>query len=109
MKPANLYTEAPFNPDSEYFEQLVEHSNFKLERIVSHGHRTPEGEWYDQARDEWVVLLSGKATLIVEDKEIEMTPGSHLLIPAHVKHRVEWTEETCETVWLALHAEPANT
>lgn len=109
MKPANLFTEAPFNPDSEYFEQLVERSNFKLERIVSHGHRTPEGEWYDQERDEWVVLLSGKATLIVEDKEVEMTPGSYLLIPAHVKHRVEWTEETCETVWLALHTEPADT
>ncbi|MTI12247.1 cupin domain-containing protein [Sansalvadorimonas verongulae] len=107
MKPENLFTEAPFNPDKEFLETLAEGTGFKLNRIVSHGHRTPEGQWYNEPKDEWVALLSGKATLLIEDKEIDMTPGSYLFIPAHVEHRVEWTDETCETVWLALYAEPS--
>ena len=102
---SNLFAEAPFNPDCEFLENFVERPGFKLERIVSHGHRTPEGEWYDQNQDEWVVLLSGSAKLRMEGQEelIDMQPGCYLTIPAHVRHRVEWTDETRETVWLALH------
>ncbi|WP_281645091.1 cupin domain-containing protein [Parendozoicomonas sp. Alg238-R29] len=111
MKPVNLFTEAPFNPDKEFLELLVERPGLRLERIVSHGHRTPEGQWYDQPEDEWVVLLSGHATLTFDgnNEDVDMTPGTHVLVPAHTKHRVEWTEETCETVWLALHVEPEKT
>ncbi|MCL6269093.1 cupin domain-containing protein [Sansalvadorimonas sp. 2012CJ34-2] len=105
METTNLFTEAPFNPDSEYLDRILEKPGLKLERIVSHGHRTPDGEWYDQAADEWVVLLSGAATLLFEkdNQLIEMNPGDHILIPAHCRHRVERTEENRESVWLALH------
>ena len=107
MKTKNLFTEAPFNPDSEYLDKILEKPGVKLERIVSHGHRTPDDKWYDQSVDEWVVLLSGAATLQFEDNDqlIEMKPGDHLCIPANCRHRVEWTEENQESVWLALHVD----
>ena len=89
----------------ELVEVLLETPTFRLERIVSTGHATPVGRWYDQARDEWVLLLRGSAGLRFEgDAEaITLAPGDHVLIPARRRHRVEWTDATAPTVWLALH------
>jgi len=101
----NLFTPVPGSRDREFFEALVRTQTFTLERIVSSGQATPAGEWFDQDRDEWVVLLSGSAGLLFEGAERPriLQPGDYLLIPAHVRHRVEWTEKGIETVWLALH------
>ena len=42
----------------ERFETLALGSgSVRDERIVSNGQVTPEGEWYDQDWDEWVVVL----------------------------------------------------
>lgn len=92
-------------------DELFAGDDFKLERIISTGHATPEGQWYDQDFDEWVVLLSGSAAIRFEDapKEVSMRPGDYLLIPAHRRHRVEWTDGTKPTVWLALHRQPRHT
>jgi cupin 2 domain-containing protein len=101
----NLFTHLTRASDGEVFETLLQTDTLKLERIVSTGQSTPPGQWYDQDRDEWVVLLSGSAGLLFEGKQNirVLRPGDHLLIPAHVRHRVEWTEAGAETVWLALH------
>jgi cupin 2 domain-containing protein len=32
-----------------------------------------------------------------------MGPGDHVHIPAHRRHRVEWTDPAQPTVWLAVH------
>ena len=92
-------------PEAEVAEALASDEQFLFERIVSHGHSTPPGKWYDQPRDEWVVLLTGAARLRFEgdDDVLEMGPGDAILIPAHRRHRVEWTWPDGETVWLALH------
>ncbi len=101
----NLFSNLPTkNLPNELFETLQAGKQFKLERIISTGQTTPENQWYDQAQTEWVVLLKGQARLLFEDNnEVTLTPGDHLLIPAHTKHRVSWTtpNETC--IWLALH------
>lgn len=91
--------------EAEVFETIMETNVFKLERIVSTGQATPPGQWYDQDRDEWVLLLAGKAALLLEgEKEaLVLRPGDFLLIPSHKRHRVEWTASGTETVWLALH------
>jgi cupin 2 domain-containing protein len=101
----NLFTEVDTEPGTEHFDTLIEHPAWRLERIVSAGHATPADQWYDQAREEWVVLLRGRAALLFEDdpKPITLTPGDAVLIPAHRRHRVEWTEADEKTVWLALH------
>ncbi len=100
----NLFSGLQTGTSRELFETLLQTKGLKLERIVSAGQSTP-GEWYDQERDEWVVLLSGAAGLLFEnDKEVlVLRPGDYLLIPAHCRHRVEWTAAETKTVWLALH------
>lgn len=79
-----------------------------MERIVSTGQTTPDGQWYDQNADEWVMLLSGAARLRIDGQQdpIAMRPGDCLNLPAGVRHRVEWTDPDRETVWLAIHYEP---
>ena len=87
----------------ELLETLVDTGNVRIERIVSRGHVTPAGEWYDQQESEWVVLLEGAAQLVFEDgREVSMGPGDWLEIPPHVRHRVSWTDPECATVWLAV-------
>jgi cupin 2 domain-containing protein len=101
----NLFTHITQASESEVFETLLLTDDLKLERVVSTGQATPPGQWYDQDRDEWVVLLSGSAGLLFDgEREIRvMQPGDYLLVPAHTRHRVEWTATGAETVWLALH------
>lgn len=88
----------------EYVETLINGTGgLFIERIVSNGHATPENEWYDQEKDEWVVVLEGSARLRYEDgTEVALAQGEHLLIPAHVRHRVVYTSSPC--LWLAVHA-----
>jgi len=89
----------------ETSEALLRTQHFRLERIISSGQMTPPGEWYDQESNEWVILLSGNAGLLFEgETEVRvMRPGDYVHIPAHRRHRVEWTDREQKTVWLALH------
>lgn len=88
----------------EIFEDLLKNSNFKVERIISKGQRSPDGFWYEQEQDEWVLLLEGNAILLFEDNtKVDMKKGDYILIPKYCKHRVEWTDPTKETFWLAIH------
>ena len=104
-RPRNLLADVPRALPAELVEEIVRTPGARLERIVSHGHRTPDGEWYDQEWYEWVVVLSGRATLRIEGEAdvIPLGPGDSLLLPAHVRHRVEWTDPAADTVWLALY------
>jgi cupin 2 domain-containing protein len=103
--PNNLFADIPANADSETLNALLAGGRFRLERIVSTGQATAAGEWYDQEDDEWVVLLSGSAGLRFEDESEtrELRPGDFINIPAHRRHRVEWTDAAQPAVWLALH------
>lgn len=92
----------------ELIEILVDRPGIRIERIVSRGQASPDGFWYDQERPEWVALFRGRARLRFEDgEEMEMGPGDHLLIEAHRRHRVEWTDPDVDTIWLAVHV-PAS-
>lgn len=93
------------DPSEELFETLLQRQGIRVERIVSHGHATPMGEWYDQSWDEWVLLLAGSAFLQIEgEPELkQLTPGVAIMIPAHCRHRVEATDQQEPTIWLALH------
>ena len=102
---ANLLADLPSSADREALEPLVQASNLRLERIVSAGQATPQGQWLVQDWDEWVLLVSGAAGLRIEGEEATRTlqPGDWINIPAGVRHRVEWTGPDPPTVWLALH------
>jgi cupin 2 domain-containing protein len=89
----------------ERIDALVEHGGVTIERIVSTGQASPPGFWYVSPRAEWVVLLSGAATLEFEGNPTPhpMKPGDHVLIEAHCRHRVAWTSDTEPSVWLAVY------
>ena len=101
----SLFADLPTTLKEERFDILLGNSAFRLERILSLGHTTPDGRWYDQDWNEWVVLIQGEARLEIEGQPDEMvlTPGTGLLIPAHCRHRVSWTPADRMTLWLALH------
>jgi len=90
--------------DRELVEALIDDPGVRIERIVSTGQVTPEGSWYDQAEDEFVLLLCGAAVLHFEadDRRIALAAGDWVEIPAHVRHRVDWTDPDAPTVWLAV-------
>jgi cupin 2 domain-containing protein len=95
------------SPGSESVEEILAHPRLKIKRIVSHVHASPPGFWYEQAWNEWVIVLSGSAKLLFED-EAEARPmaaGDYVFIPAKKRRRVDWTSETGPTVWLAVHFE----
>ncbi|HXH64025.1 MAG TPA: cupin domain-containing protein [Mariprofundaceae bacterium] len=100
----NLFEAIPEHLPDEITEILLESKGMRIERIVSQGHASPEGFWYDQAEDEWIVLLAGRAGLQFEQEPDirEMKPGDCLHIPAHRRHRVAWTGAGVATVWLAI-------
>ena len=100
----NLFADIPADVPEELIETLLSTSGFRIERIVSLGHRSPQGFWYDQEAHEWVLLLKGAARLRFQGQEpIELRPGMFVNIPAHKRHRVEWTDPSEPTIWLAIH------
>lgn len=101
----NLFDNTPQSLPQEFIEVMTKSDNVTIERIVSRGHVTPEGEWYDQDRNEWVVLLTGAARLKLEEGEelVHLNPGDSLLLPAHLRHRVEWTDPDQDSIWIAVH------
>jgi cupin 2 domain-containing protein len=98
----NIFARVRENSAAEEFVTLLENSSVKIERIVSHSHASPEGFWYDQAEDEWVIVLRGEATLeFATGEQVELGGGDYLTIPRHVKHRVRRTGPG--TIWLAVY------
>ena len=98
----NLFKEIPNELPDELVEVLASCSKVRIERIVSDGHQSKEGFWYDQSEHEWVLLVSGSAILEFEDRTQKLISGDYVLIPANQKHRVASTSLTEKTIWLAI-------
>jgi len=104
MKKSNIFLDIPTNVGEEIFQDIISKDNIKIERIISRGHKTKEDEWYNQDFDEWVMVVKGEATLsYVDAEDVRLGEGDYINIPAHTKHRVSWTKEDVETIWLAVH------
>ncbi|HPU79227.1 cupin domain-containing protein [Accumulibacter sp.] len=102
----NLFAHLP-PPDvsEEQFSQLLARPGLRIERIVSHGHASPPGFWYDQPQGEWVLLVQGEASLRFDDEPHarRLRAGDYLFIAPHRRHRVDWTRPDEDTIWLAVH------
>jgi cupin 2 domain-containing protein len=105
IKKINLFADIPSDLSQEHFQTLLGSPQLTIERIVSRGHASPTDFWYDQDWDEWVLLLKGSAVMCFADdpRRITLYPADALLIPAHARHRVQWTAPDIETIWLAVH------
>jgi cupin 2 domain-containing protein len=102
---------APGTSPEEEMSDLLKCPGVRIERIVSTGQASPPGFWYDQAHDEWVLLLKGAAGLEIEGEgERRLVPGVYVFLPAGRRHRVTFTAADEVTVWLAVHVRvcPSN-
>ncbi len=99
----NIFHIPKKSADQEIFETLLKKPNIMIERIVSCGQVTEKDKWYDQRKEEWVILLSGNAKIEFLEEEISMEAGDYIYIPAHCKHRVTYTSTHPACIWLAIH------
>lgn len=101
----NIFADLTPERREEEFAQLASTSDMRIERIVSTGQATPKGQWLEQGWEEWVILLRGAAGVSFEGEASArlLAAGDYLHIPAHRRHRVDWTAPGEPTVWLAVH------
>ena len=103
LQKGNLFT--PVTRTDEEFVEILKsgHSRkMRIERIVSEGHVSPAGFWYDQSEWEYVAVLQGSAELETETGKISLNPGDWVMIPEHERHRVSYTSSEPPCVWLAV-------
>ena len=86
----------------ERFDAVLALDAIDIEEITSSA--TPDPTAYDQAQDEWVLVLEGRASLDVDGTTVTLAADEWLLLPARTKHRVLHTEPG--TRWLAVHVHP---
>jgi len=110
IRQSNLFAAVDRSATDEQVQALLTAPGLRVERIVSTGQASPPGFWFDQAWDEFVLLVSGSAGLQIEGEAAvrSLQAGDHLSIPARVRHRVEWTSATPPTIWLAVHFCPSS-
>jgi uncharacterized cupin superfamily protein len=88
-------------PDrGELIEPVARIGGVAVEQILSGTLDSPKD--YNQAYDEWVIVLSGRAVVEVEGQRNVLVSGSWMFLPAGVQHRLVETE--AGTSWLALNA-----
>ena len=106
VKTGTLKRDLPARPlADEVVDPLVEREGLRIERIVSTGQTTRQGQWYDEETGEWVLVVAGAARLRIEGEatDRELGEGDWIFLPAHCRHRVTWTRAEPPTVWLAIH------
>jgi cupin 2 domain-containing protein len=101
----NMLDRLPADRSEEHVAAIVRLSDGRIERIVSFGHCSPDGFWYDQDDSEWVLVLRGHARLEIDGfpGTVELNPGDYINLSAHTRHRVAWTTPDEPTIWLAIH------
>jgi cupin 2 domain-containing protein len=105
IKVGNIFSDIPDALPDELIENILTAKETIVKRIVSRGQASASNFWQDQAGNEWVLLLKGSAEILFKDFEnpVMLRPGDYIYIPAHLKHRVEWTDPDEDTIWLAVH------
>ena len=100
----NFFSKIPeLQPGMEEIENILRHGNVRIERITGSGAVSPDGFWFDQDENEWVMLLQGDAVIEFTDgTKTQMTAGSYISLPAHEKHRLVYTSSDPACIWLAF-------
>lgn len=99
----NIYADIPSSLPNEMFNALISNENIRIERILSHGHSSPEEGWYNQDENEWVMVIEGQGVIEFEDgRVVTLSKGDYINIAAREKHKVIGTVENVVTIWLAV-------
>ncbi len=96
----NIFIPNQSDPTKEQFDTLFQTPNLHIEKITSN--EQVSSEWYEQERDEWVVLIEGEGELLFDNgTKVKLAKGEHLFIPKMQKHKVIYTSSPA--IWLAIH------
>lgn len=99
----NIYADIPSSLPNEMFNALISNENIRIERILPHGHSSPEEGWYNQDENEWVMVIEGQGVIEFEDgRVVTLSKGDYINIAAREKHKVIGTVENVVTIWLAV-------
>lgn len=99
----NIYNDVPSSVPNEIFNDLIANDSVRIERILSHGHSSPEEGWYDQDENEWVMVIEGQGVIEFEDgRVVTLSKGDYINIAAREKHKVVGTDKDTVTIWLAV-------
>lgn len=85
----------------ERFVPLAALGGVRIEQILSGA--LVEAPSFLQEHDEWVLVVEGRARLLVDGEEQQLERGDWLLLPAGCPHTVLETEPG--TSWVAVHAD----
>lgn len=102
MQVKNIFKDIKIDKNIEQFISLVDNKNIKIEKIVSNGQKSLDDFWYEQEKNEFVLLLDGYAILEFENRTVELHKGDYVNIESYRKHRVKYTSEDKPTIWLAI-------
>lgn len=102
MEKYNIFDEIPVDKSEEKFFEIFKDEKIKIEKIVSNGQKSPQDFWYEQEKNEFVLILEGFAIVEFEDFEVELKKGDCLNIKAYQKHRVKFTSLDETTIWFAV-------
>lgn len=108
MKIQHLLEHEQIPPRQEITQILEKSPLVRIEKAVSCDYRSPDGFWYDQQENEWVSVLEGSAELRFETETVRLQAGDSLLIPAHRRHRIEWTSAQPPCIWLCVFYSPVT-
>lgn len=88
----------------ELFQSVISSGNVSIERIISTGQKTPDGQWLEQDKNEWVLLLQGESEMQFEgDRKVILKSGDYFFIPKNTRHKVLRTSIEPYCIWLAVH------
>lgn len=92
----NIFEDLTFSPEKEIEEIIFDDKKIKITRIMSLDQKTEE---MDQDELEIVILLDGRAELLMDKDIIKLKKGDILKIPPHKIHKVTWQDHA---LWLCI-------
>lgn len=98
----NIFENIELAGEEEQFDLLQKGLHYRIERIVTSGHSSPEGFYYEQENDEWIFLVQGEVILEMEEKYVQMKTGDHLFIPKNCRHRIEKSSVEPVCIWVCI-------
>ncbi len=99
----NIFSGFPGVFRGELFDKLLDHSDFRIERIVLNSSSSDEAQWLRRKRAQWLMLVQGFVVLESDnERAIEVKAGDYLLLEANSKHRLRWKCPDDETILLSV-------
>lgn len=96
---SSIFKDATAPREGESFDTLLSEKNITIKRIISSS--KIDKEVMIQNEDEWFIVISGSASVMIGDKKIDLEAGDYCFVEKNRPHSLCAVEEG--TIWLAVH------